>query len=170
MPNVSWKRSSVLLASLVGIAVGAQGVAAGTAPTRLVLNQDVSIENGWARVFVQSGEVTEHRQLDHTEPYCSVEIKQVASADNQFMVAKDEFEIGRIQRKHPDGAGIVPAFMNLEEDPGPYDHEIDLYLTSASQPDVIRLRCNKTVYDPWPEEIRFEEITAALGGVAELRY
>ena len=142
--------------------LGGTGAFANTFPDGVRLTQDLFVEQGWARSFIQSGKPVKHRDIDHFKPYCSVEVKRVAESEGEDRIEADTFRIIRIQRSRPVGAHFFPSFSNRHDDPGPVDAQVDIYLESMDQPQVIRLRCVKTLYDIWMESFSFREIEAAV--------
>ncbi len=135
----------------------------------LELQQSLQIETGWARSFIQGGQPVLRRDIDKFETYCSIEGKTVAQPGMTIRIEPDLFRITRIRHSHIVG-GIFGGILNHDEDVGPVESEVDIYLQSLKQPDVIRIRCVK-----WePEAIHAKpvslgEVRATLGSVAAIR-
>jgi hypothetical protein len=159
-----------LLLALAGLSFSAVAASERLGGVRMVeLTQPLTIEDGWARSFVQRGRPVLFRDLAKFEPYCSFEVTTVARGGAHIVVNPDMFSISRIQHKHISG-GIFAGALNSREDVGPVEPEVDIYLVSNAQPSVIRMRCIKWEGDAiFARPVNLNEIRAALGTVAVIR-
>jgi hypothetical protein len=133
------------------------------------LSEPLQVETGWARAFVQHGRAILKRDMEKFDPYCSFEITEVAREGSNFQVLPDSFRITRVQHRHVPG-GVFAGALNIEEDVGPVEPEVDIYLSSEMQPSVIRLRCTKWEADAiFAKPVNLGEIRATLGQVAQIR-
>lgn len=133
------------------------------------LRQPLRIETGWARAFVQHGKAVLHRDLVKFDPYCSVEVRSVATPGVSIDVLPDTFGITRVQHKHIPG-GVFGGVLNLEEDPGPVEPVVDIFLESQRQPSVLRVRCVKWEADGVSAtRVGMAEVTEAFGSIANFR-
>ncbi len=132
------------------------------------LRRPLTIEPGWARSFVQHGQPVLSDDLAKFDPYCSFEVKEVAGTGSRIDVAPDTFSITRVSHKQPVG-GIFAGALNLAEDVGPVEPEVDVYLSSPTQPEVIRLRCSKWEADAlFATRVNVDDIRGVLGTVADI--
>ncbi|MFT5115479.1 MAG: hypothetical protein ACI8P9_004830 [Parasphingorhabdus sp.] len=151
-----------LLFFLLGMTLSELGFALNSRNLELKLTQDVYIQQGWARAFIQSGEVVMHSKLDRFEPYCSIEVADVAKEEDQDKVSADIFHVNKVHNRHAPGLGLFPGLVRQEHDPTPVDLEVDIFLQSEAQPQVFRVRCVKTLYEPWPAKLTLGEIRKVL--------
>ncbi|MBT8428919.1 MAG: hypothetical protein KJN79_03310 [Gammaproteobacteria bacterium] len=141
----------------------------------LVLNQNLEIGAGKARVFVQDGDVT--FGFDSYEPHCAFEIKSVQH--DGATINADTFSITRVQgslQQVVSGEPVQTASLQLAGLNGGGDGPSSLYLgyhfwlSSVGQPEVRRMSCYGIYAEPqdaYPPTLR--EIRQALGSVAEIR-
>lgn len=148
----------------------AAGQSAGLGQLReMALNEPLQIENGWARAFVQHGRPILSGDLAKFDPYCSLEVKTVARPGMNLIVEPATFTVTRVQHKHIPG-GVFGGLLNLEDDPGPVEPEVDIYLESPSQPGVIRARCVKWEADAaFARRVGIDEVREAFGQIATFR-
>ncbi len=136
--------------------------------TEFVLARSLSVEVGWARAFVQHGAPVGYGDIAKFDPYCSVEVRTLVKEGMSVRIEPGTFAVTRIQRQHPPG-GVFAGILDPDEDFGPVMLEIDLYLDSPEQPDVLRLRCNRLDPDPaFARPIGPLEIREVLGEVGSL--
>lgn len=133
----------------------------------MTLKQPLRIETGWARSFVQHGTPVKQRDLAKFEPYCSLEVTTLAQPGMEIDVAPDDFSITRVQHKHIPG-GVLGGILNREDDPGPVEPEVDIYLSSGSQPTVLRVRCLRWEADAiTARRVSLDDVRTAFGPLAE---
>ena len=153
-------------AALLAAPVGAQG------PELLqgmALKQSLRIETGWARAFVQHGRPVIWRELAKFDPYCSLEVTTVAQPGMEINVRPDQFDVSRVQHKHIPG-GIIGGLLNRDDDPGPVEPEVDIHLSSETQPTVLRVRCVRWEADAiTARRVSLEDVREAFGDLAEFR-
>jgi len=141
-----------------------------------VLNQDVTVPEGWSRVFVQYGKVIEPRKLNKFDPYCQiVQIELTrAGADPQVIMA-DQFRTGSVVRRSisaaPTGTLLASSGSSLMDGDNRSSQTwvTEISLRSERQPQVRKLICGS-----WNDNVHFErwlrlrEIRSALGNLATL--
>lgn len=162
--------SAVVLAGCAATMVDGSRLLAGAT---VVLQQDLTIPSGHARVFLQGGAVVEKTRLNIYQPHCNFEQRVVS--DGSAVIAADRFLVTQVsvgddfivQR----GAAL---FASLGMDggngiPGNLHRYVRHTLSSPRQPQVMRLTCHGGAEIPgraeWP---RLHEIRAALGSVATI--
>lgn len=135
----------------------------------VVLHRPLQVETGWARAFVQYGEPVKFSDRNRFDPVCSFEVRDVAHPGMHIGIEPDTFAITRIQHKHITG-GIFAGALDIDEDVGPVEPEVDVYLASDRQPSVIRLRCVKWEADAiHARPVGLADIRSALGPLADIR-
>ncbi|KAA3619070.1 MAG: hypothetical protein DWQ08_15870 [Proteobacteria bacterium] len=155
--------AALLVFAETAVAEGFGGV------NEMVLNQPLRVETGWARSFVQHGKPVRKRELEKFDAYCSVEVTTVARVGDDIVVEPGAFSVTRIQHKHIPG-GVFGGLLNLEDDPGPVEPEVDIYLESPRQPGVLRARCVKWESDAaFARRVTLDEVREAFGNVASFR-
>ena len=140
----------------------------------LVLNQDLKLAAGKARVFVQNGLVS--GGFDSYQPHCALEIDSVRHDGatiqaGSFTVTRVQLSIQRVVSAEP----VRLAASRLASGIGgggsqSYYKGYHFWLTSADQPQVRRMSCYGVYAQPYelfPPTV--EEIRQALGGIAEIR-
>ena len=133
------------------------------------LGTALSIETGWARSFVQNGEPKKFVNIDLWQPYCSVEVKTVASFSGEVVVQPDIYVVERVRRRQPIGGYSIISSLN-GDDPGPIDLQLDFELSSKTDKNIVRLRCQRTVdRDFHSQELSVNEVHQALGNLATLK-
>jgi len=139
-----------------------------------VLNEDLMIRAGRARVFLQDGRVVGGRNL--YRPHCIMEIDSIDHTG--FRVAAEPFRVSRVQRStvqiaRRDHFRVALRMVASSAYDGGVDRFHDGYhfwLTSDTQPEVMRLTCYGVYAAPidlYPPTV--EEINAALGQIGALR-
>jgi hypothetical protein len=160
--------SMLLAAASLAGCVATTDIGAPKFGSRLVLHQQLTIQSGWARAFIQHGRPVLHAELASFDPFCSLETRTVAGDGISLQVRPGTFEVTRTVRQHPPG-GVFAGMLNPDEDFGPVMLELDIYLESPEQPDVLRLRCNRLEPDPaFARPIGPIEVREVLGSVATL--
>ncbi len=140
----------------------------------IVLNQELIVTAGKARVFFQNGEVSQG--FDSYQPHCSFEIRSVMH--DGFTINADSFVVTQVQRSTQPVVSRRPAqvaalfLVGGLGDGGSqsYYDGYHFWVTSANQPDVRRMSCFGVYaqpYELYPPTLR--EIRQALGSVAEIR-
>jgi hypothetical protein len=143
----------------------------------LVLHDTLEIKPGHTRLFVQRGVVTKHSDLDQYWPSCSFEVRDLKETPQQ--IQPDSFSVVRVQQGETEIVSLVPiqvAALNLSRlaiwDGGNplVSRFYHLWLTSAQQPNVMRITCYGAQADlPEADLPLFMEIEAALGPIATIQ-
>lgn len=114
-----------------------------TAPgSVLVLNRDLEIPAGSARVYLQGGGVRVFNEIDPWYPHCWLLSRLVAEAPQ--VVRADRFQIVRVHRGVEQAAVPAAGMVRVSgSDGGPpaYNFSTLLELASARQPQVMRVEC-----------------------------
>jgi len=141
----------------------------------LVLNQNLEVAAGKARVFVQGGDVS--FGFDSYRPHCGFEITSVQHEG--VTIEADKFAITRVQGSLQQVVAAEPvrvAALQLAGMDGGGDGPSSLYLgyhfwlSSVGQPEVRRMSCYGIYAEPQDAEPpTLQEIQQALGSVAEIR-
>jgi hypothetical protein len=142
----------------------------------LVLNQDLRVAAGKARVFVQDGAVVSG--FNSYKPHCAFEIDSVRH--DGVAIQADTFVISRVQASTQQVVSAEPvrlAALLLADGMGDggggsasYYEGYHFWLTSANQPNVRRMSCYGVYaqpYELYPPTL--EEIRQLLGEIAEIR-
>ncbi|GJL83196.1 MAG: hypothetical protein DHS20C01_28300 [marine bacterium B5-7] len=133
------------------------------------LKQPLTIETGYARSFIQKGKPVKQGSLDKFSAKCSLEVRTVAREGMNLVVQSGAFAITRIQQRQF-GGGVFGGALNFEEDFGPVEPAIDIYLASDAQPGVLRLQCNTWEADAiYARPVSLADVRGVLGSVAEIR-
>lgn len=143
----------------------------------VVLKRDIRIPAGKARVFVQNAEAGTGERIsaggfDSYRPHCAFEISRVDHAG--FELNAGTFVVTRIQQtvvQVVSRAPVLVAAFGLWGDSQAYYSGYHFWLASDTQPEVRRMTCYGVYAEPfelYPPTL--QEINAALGAVAELRY
>ena len=137
----------------------------------VVLQQELAIPEGHARVFLQGGAVVERHRLNPYRPHCNFEQRAVSegtariAADRFTVVAVSVGEDFVVQRR-----SYVYAALRLagdDDSPGMVNRYIHHRLESARQPEVMRLTCHGGFEVPGKAEYPgLVDIRYALGSVA----
>lgn len=134
-----------------------------------VLNESLMVPSGYARVFIQGGNVVAKARLNRYQPHCNFEIRTVSNGSSRiepdtFLVTgveEDEEEI--VSRPEPlryaavgdngneGGANLIARFVRH-------------WLYSERQPEVMRLTCHGGFDMPfYAQTPSIAEIRDALG-------
>jgi len=140
----------------------------------LVLNQDIAVESGRARVFLQNGKITRTGQLQTYEPSCDFEVVEVSKPGFEQIIKADEFKVTRVYFAPP---GYSYYFFEMNQQ---YAHEgferpnmtflTQFNLSSESQPQVMRLNCKIWSIDFYQRYLSKEQIDQTLGSIATFIY
>ncbi|MFN2350120.1 MAG: hypothetical protein ABR558_11210, partial [Thioalkalivibrio sp.] len=143
----------------------------------ITLNQTLSISSGYARVFMQDGQVIPKGAVNQYYPHCNFEVSTVS--DGTARIERDTFLVtgqrqGDVQVvRQPTPMRVVSLGLMLagEDDgtPPPISRLVHYRLHSERQPDVRGLTCHGGLADDW--EARYpsrEEMHQVLGGVVSL--
>jgi hypothetical protein len=142
----------------------------------LVLNQEITVASGKARVFVQNGAV--RYGFDSYKPHCAFEINSINH--DGYAIEADTFAITRVQRSMQEVVSTGPArFAALQLASGmggggggsaSYFDGYHFWLSSVQQPGVRRMSCFGVFaqpYELYPPTV--EDIRQVLGSLAEIR-
>ena len=139
----------------------------------LILNQDVSVESGRARVFLQNGQVTKTKNLETYAPSCDFEVVDVSKQGAEQVIHSDEFRVLRVYYAAPDTTKLnfEPGEQYAQEG---FEYLNTTYLTqfdlrSETQPDVLRLNCKIWSIDPYQRYLSPAQIDQTLGTIATFR-
>jgi len=143
----------------------------------VVLKRDIRIPAGKARIYLQNekagtGDRMSAGGFDSYKPHCAFEISRVDH--DGFEVKAETFVVTRIQQTvvHVvSGAPVMVAAFGLWGTSQSYYSGYHFWLASDNQPEIRRMTCYGVYavpYELYPPTL--EEINAALGAVAELRY
>lgn len=139
----------------------------------LILNQDITVEPGRARVFIQRGSVTRTGDLQTYEPSCDFEVVEVSQAGSVQLIRSGTFQVTRVYLAPPDVyaqtfelnqhyAMAVGEYLNTT-------YLTEFTLKSESQPDVLRLNCKIWSIDPFQRYLSTSQISQTLGAVATFK-
>ena len=143
--------------------------------TTVVLQQDLAVPAGHARVFLQQGMVVEKHRLEPSLPHCNFE--QRTLSNGSAVIKADHFKVtavsvGEDMVVQRDCESMLPVGRN---EPGGSDcvdkvnRYINHQLSSPSQPQVMRLTCHGGFNVPGRAQLPgLADIRTALGGVATL--
>jgi hypothetical protein len=141
---------------------------------RFVLNQDVSVPAGQARLFLQDGAIVGGRSF--YRPHCNLEIDSVSHSG--FPISAGSFEVTRVQRttvqiastELPRLAATTMVWGSLRSSSDRFFDGYHFWLVSETQPAVMRLTCYG-IYER-PGRLRpptLQDIEIVLGQVGALR-
>ncbi|MEW8030182.1 MAG: hypothetical protein AB2792_05750 [Candidatus Thiodiazotropha sp.] len=141
--------------------------------SKLVLMQEVAIEPGTARTFLQRGKTTTLGDFNRYHANCNFEVENLS--DNVQTIRPDTFIVKKVQRLMTEVVrhdNRPPGFLTVEYgDPSSpmVTHGYHLWLSSDKQPDVMRMTCRGAFDDlSRSEPPSINEIREALGKIAEL--
>jgi hypothetical protein len=167
--------SVIALTSCAGQAVNKEVPDRLLVGTTVVLQQDLAVPAGHARVFLQQGRVVEKHRLDPGLPHCNFE--QRTLSDGTAVIKADRFKVtavsvGEDMVVQRDCDSMLP--VGLREAGGSdcvdkVNRYINHQLFSPSQPQVMRLTCHGGFEVPGRAQLPgLPDIRTALGGVATL--
>jgi hypothetical protein len=141
----------------------------------LVLNQELNLRAGKARIFVQNGEVS--GGFDSYQPHCAFEIDSVRHEGatieaGTFTITRVQGSVQPVVSAAPVRLAAMPMVSGIAGGGGSqsYYEGFHLWLSSADQPQVRRVSCFGVYaqpYELYPPTVA--EIRHALGSVAEIR-
>ncbi|MES9968420.1 MAG: hypothetical protein ABW092_00185 [Candidatus Thiodiazotropha sp.] len=140
--------------------------------SKVVLMEQVAIEPGTTRTFLQRGRPMSIGDFDRYRSNCNFEVDKLS--DRVQLIEPDTFVVKKVQRltaevvRNPDNQ---PRFFAVEIDRGSpiVTHGYHLWLSSEQQPDVMRITCRGAFDDlSRAEPPSIDEIREALGEIAEL--
>jgi len=171
--------AAVLLAACQGGSLTVREVTGKNKFTRLegasiVLNQELRVRAGNARVFVQDGQVG--GGFNSYRPHCAFEIDSVQH--DGFPIQADTFLISRVQGSIQQVVSTEPTRLaalhlargGMDGGSSSLYEGYHFWLSSENQPDVRRMSCFGVYaqpYELYPPTL--EEIRQALGPIAEVR-
>lgn len=135
------------------------------------LHQQLAIPAGHSRVFLQNGKVVKKTRLDGYRPHCNFEQRTVS--DGTAVIAPDRFTVTAVtagedfvvQREGLHHAGW--RMSGFDDSVSMVNRYIAHTLSSASQPQVMRLTCHGGFDFPGRAQLpSLTEIRNALGEVA----
>jgi hypothetical protein len=141
--------------------------------SKIVLRQQVTIEPGTTRTFLQRGRLMALGDFNRYRANCNFEVQNLS--DELQRIEPDTFIIKKVQRLMTEVVRHYthqPGFIPVEyADPGSplVTHGYHLWFSSEKQPDVMRMTCRGAFDDlSRAEPPSIEEIGEALGEIAEL--
>ncbi len=162
LQNTVWV---LLISFLSGCATGALGEAENPGLVdRFTLNTGLVVRDRAARAYIQHGRPVTYADIDRYMPYCSVEIKTLPASGEEFRILPGNFVIRKYRRfSDPPMGAATMSLPRLYHEIGPIDYTLEFFLHSSVQLEVIRLRCNRTVDEPFSHDISLSEVRQALG-------
>jgi len=139
----------------------------------LTLNQTITIPAEKVAIYLQDGKIKNERDIDHYYPNCKFEIKTLLP-DKQT-VSKDVFTIRRLQRREDYTArksmfASGPGFNLASAGASPQNYATLMYLSSETQPDVLRMICAHWVEPAWDDDhLTIQQIRKVMGDVFSLK-
>ena len=132
----------------------------------MVLNTPVTIAPGKAGATLRGGSIASIDQYDAT---CRLEVNTIRDAP--YTVAVDEFTVSGVYRDWETLTGpptpfptVGGSFYSFGEGPGLIYFNTYIYLESARQPDVSRLKCWQLQESDWnPHHLSYQDIRTVLG-------
>ena len=159
---------SALLALVLMLAVSTSASAESfRGVSTFVLKESLMVQPGWARSFVQGGERRKFSELDQWTTYCSVEVNTLADKHDRIYIGTGVYQVLGYRLSQPFLGAF--AWSNLRDNPWPVDIQIDFKLRGDADPDVIRLRCNRTVEAYSPLGFTWQQINRAFGEIGSLQ-
>ncbi len=139
----------------------------------VTLTQALTVPAGKTRVFLQHGKVVAIGKLDQYRPHCDFEVRMVSDGNRRiepdsFNVTRvevgDDFVVSRAPRVY---AALV--IVNDSDQPSMISPYVHHWLSSAKQPQVMRLTCHGGFdYPGMAQYPTVNEIRESLGTVATL--
>ena len=139
----------------------------------LILHQDITVESGRARVFIQQGEVTGTGSLQTYEPSCDFEVMEVSGSGSEQVILADTFRVTRVHNTSSVYASRYEPYEQYAMDGG-REYLNTTYLTeftlrSELQPGVLRLNCKIWSIDPFQRYLSPAQIGQTLGTIATFK-
>lgn len=148
--------------------------------SRLVLNQDVTIDADQVAVYVQNGQLLSYDDVDKYQPNCKFELYKISSSPrtvvaDTFDIVKveDNIESSSIQHStrlaslHDRKWGINITMGGLDHSEV-FNYATMLYLSSARQKDVYRMTCQYWESVLVDKYLSIAQMRAAMGEVFTL--
>lgn len=144
----------------------------------LILKQDVVIPPGKARVYLQDGGQGGSGGVlaggfDSYRPHCALEINSVDHSG--YPLKAGTFAVTRVQQSRTQVVSAAPLLVAFAGGMGggsaSYYQGYHFWLSSDTEPEIRRMSCYGVFaqpYELYPPTL--QEINAALGDVAQLRY
>jgi hypothetical protein len=140
----------------------------------LTLHTALTIPPGSARAAIQGGAATTEAKLDRYYPHCEFEVRTVT--DRPQTVAPGQFRVTRVVYDTENygslpmrvaAAGGISAFAGA--DPSfVYLFYTELYLESATRPNVLRLTCGQVSDYALGSQPTIADFKQAVGGIFSL--
>ena len=172
--NLKKVHALVCLVAAAGLASCANYPVATQSPENLVLvlNQDLAVESGRARVFLQEGEITSTNDLQTYEPSCDFEVIEVSKPGSEQLIHSDTFKVTRVH--HATNVFLQKFELNQDYAMDGLEYLNTTYLTeftlrSELQPDVLRLNCKIWSIDPFQRYLSPAQISQTLGSIATFK-
>ena len=185
MPSINLIiRSLVTLAGIVivsgcGASFESEPVQPRAHPALVVLiNQNLEIPNGEARVYIQDGVKDALRDIDKWNTYCSLRMKdRHKEGEPKLTISPGQFEIFKVRESNDSDffPGTFVMSRGISSDfPLDVIFEVEMRLKSAQQPNVWAMYCARqvTVFSPifrssyYP---KLADIRVALGNTVEIK-
>jgi hypothetical protein len=141
--------------------------------SKIVLAQQLSIEPGTTRAFLQRGKPTTLGDFNRYHANCNFEVRHLSSESQR--IEPDTFSVEKVERLMTEVVHSnfpQPRVLRVEyTDPSSplVTHGYHLWLGSDRQPEVMRLTCRGAFDDlSRAEPPSINEVREALGSIAEL--
>ncbi len=162
---------SIFLTSCAGPVYYSSSNEASLVGATIRLNQELSARAG-ARIYIQYGRVMSYDDLTVQEPYCQFYVLRTRHELRQpLTIEPDIFIIQQVFRRR-DLTAVES--MQLAFEGIPYHHYLSqrtmstyMEISSADQPDVIRLICSRWSDPYYWYHLSIEEIIETLGELAQ---
>ncbi len=145
--------------------------------SKWILEKEIEIPSHSRTVYIQDGKTKTFFNIDRYQPNCYLEVKTLSDVPRR--IHPDEFTVYgvKLNEYYPMGPTptrvahlVIMAGDSEDGDAGYHTYATEMYLRSASQPDVVRLVC-QIWQDPvitW-EHVTVEEMQKTLGDLFTLR-
>lgn len=162
----------ILLLGGCAASVGYQGDAGHPVPASLEVLKPIPTEPGWARAFLQHGEVVRYGDFSRYHPFCYLEVTLVQ--DKSQTISPGRFAVTGVSRRleevvHNDNLRYAARWL-VDSDVSDQTQLLIFDLESADQPGVRSLVCGggfdapSRAAAPTPAQV-----TETLGGYARLQ-
>lgn len=145
--------------------------------SQIQLHQQLNVEPGYSRAFIQAGEITIPGNLKIRDPYCQFyRLEPPEALLTRRVIKADQFQVIRAYQstdiaiwKPQKLAQLSPSMgFIIDDSPSSMTLSTVMKLESARQPEVIELKC-AIFTDPFSENfLSIKEIQSTLGTVATL--
>jgi hypothetical protein len=153
-----------------GIRESSQGPYRQIQNASLELKQDVLVPAGKARIYLQDGK---QGGFDSYRPHCALEINRVDHSG--YPLKAGTFAVTRVQQSRTQVVSAAPLLVAFAGGMGggsaSYYQGYHFWLSSDTEAEIRRMSCYGVFaqpYELYPPTL--QEINAALGDVAQLRY